>query len=151
LHELATELEREAPAQVVAAPPTATPTPTGAPTPAPAPTPVPAPAAPLVVHVRKVDVPPANLEDIPFAEVIEEEPVAAAASPVAPKPLLPRPAPEKEGAAESSREEPKASPLILNVILGLGVILVLTGALWLVAKGWDAIGDWGRFALLVGL
>jgi hypothetical protein len=147
LHELATELEREAPAPApVVAPASDAPA-------APTPTPVPEPVAPLVVHVRKIEAPPADLEDIPFAEVVEDEPVGVAASPVKPKPPLPRhhPAVEREGPAESSREEPKASPLILNVILGLGVILVLTGALWLVAKGWDAIGDWGRFALLVGL
>lgn len=157
LHELATELEREAPAPA--------PAPSAAATLAPAP----APAAPLVVHVRKIEAPPEDLEEIPFAEVIEEE-TTAGSSLVSVKPASPAriaregavglesarkpravPADEAEPAVPADGAEPKSSPLILNVILGLGVILVLTGALWVVAVGWDAIGEWGRFALLATL
>ncbi|HZU98047.1 MAG TPA: DUF2157 domain-containing protein, partial [Planctomycetota bacterium] len=72
----------------------------------------------------------------------------------APHPGPPSAHPERAGEAGESKDAERGeggSPVIIFTLLGLGSILVLTGALWLVAQGWDAIGAWGRFALLCGL
>src|SRR5205823_4041136 len=48
--------------------------------------------------------------------------------------------------ADASKE--KDTPALLYVLLAVGCLFVLTGALWLVAKGWDFLGEGGRFGLL---
>ncbi|MBI3722659.1 hypothetical protein HY251_01695 [bacterium] len=41
------------------------------------------------------------------------------------------------------------TPIILGCLLAVGAVLILAGALWLVAVGWDVLGVSGRFALLL--
>ncbi|MBI3725771.1 DUF2157 domain-containing protein, partial [bacterium] len=50
--------------------------------------------------------------------------------------------------ARETRPEEPATPASLYVLLAVGSLFVLTGALWLVVKGWDFMGETGRFGLL---
>jgi hypothetical protein len=72
---------------------------------------------------------------------------------LAPAALAPKPGAEPEVIAElqAAATERRDTRIIHTLVLALGSIFVLTGALWLVAVGWDPLGEWGRFGVLCGL
>jgi hypothetical protein len=115
-----------------------------------------APLAGTVRSVRRADVP--DIASSALMQALDPDPrsrPSAAALRAAldteperrPVTRLAAPAPAASAAEVGERD----TSIILTVLLILGGLFTVTGALWLVAVGWDAIGETGRFLILAGL
>jgi hypothetical protein len=155
LAELATRLEQEARTLGVLARESAAPAkPAPAAEPAkPAPTAEPAKQAAAVPELVEVEDAPPIPERVAAAVAANGAPeprAVPAAAPIEPRvKIRVLSGPERSTRPELPEPEKRDVPVILVILLVLGGVSVLTGALWVAAVSWEAIGEPGRFAVLV--